>query len=407
MSGKWRPEILLSPLFVGALLVLLVNDHVLKHYYPSWLTGKLSDFAGLFVLCLFLLGFFHPRTRLIPLACAGLFAFWKSPLSESFITAWNTLPLFPVHRVVDYTDLLALAVLPAGAAYARRLRPIVVSKLLAHSVLLVAVLAMAGTSRLPPHYKTDLHLETSTPYPERPEGRFKNEPTHADVNAIIDSIAEKHELFDVSPEGRSHYRLYKGSGMRLQSNYDVSSGQLFVEVYVHLGQKEKDDTALRNGADALRTDLVAALASSFRNAPVMNDRQTFLKTFRATRVSVKTPRSEGRYVACLTEESILVRETAIRHVTSVETDDNTAHGCRNQPQWAVGSCRSYRLGRITGSDRFDRSTTVNLKCESDSYSIDFVEHIEDPTVDIQAMSKGLADELRRTFGEEAVSVTFD
>ena len=28
--------------------VLLVNDHVLKDAYSSWLTGKLSDFAGLY-----------------------------------------------------------------------------------------------------------------------------------------------------------------------------------------------------------------------------------------------------------------------------------------------------------------------------------------------------------------------
>ncbi len=31
-----------------SIALLLVNDHVLKVLYPSWITGKLSDFAGLF-----------------------------------------------------------------------------------------------------------------------------------------------------------------------------------------------------------------------------------------------------------------------------------------------------------------------------------------------------------------------
>ncbi|HET7846788.1 MAG TPA: hypothetical protein VFL72_04790, partial [Acidimicrobiia bacterium] len=32
---------------VIAVLTLLINDHVLKGNAPGWLTGKLSDFAGL------------------------------------------------------------------------------------------------------------------------------------------------------------------------------------------------------------------------------------------------------------------------------------------------------------------------------------------------------------------------
>jgi hypothetical protein len=36
------------PLTVTCILVLLLNDHLLKGTIPSILTGKLSDFAGLF-----------------------------------------------------------------------------------------------------------------------------------------------------------------------------------------------------------------------------------------------------------------------------------------------------------------------------------------------------------------------
>jgi hypothetical protein len=38
---------LASPGFALALVVLVLNDHVLKTAYPGWITGKLSDVAGL------------------------------------------------------------------------------------------------------------------------------------------------------------------------------------------------------------------------------------------------------------------------------------------------------------------------------------------------------------------------
>ena len=40
---------LASPAAIASLLLLLVNDHVLKQAWPGVVTGKLSDFAGLVV----------------------------------------------------------------------------------------------------------------------------------------------------------------------------------------------------------------------------------------------------------------------------------------------------------------------------------------------------------------------
>jgi hypothetical protein len=44
---RWR--LLAHPYFTCALALLALNDHVLKGVAPSVVTGKLSDFAGLFV----------------------------------------------------------------------------------------------------------------------------------------------------------------------------------------------------------------------------------------------------------------------------------------------------------------------------------------------------------------------
>ena len=38
---------LLHPMVIGAIAIFIVNDHVLKPAAPGWLTGKLSDVAGL------------------------------------------------------------------------------------------------------------------------------------------------------------------------------------------------------------------------------------------------------------------------------------------------------------------------------------------------------------------------
>ncbi|MCC6617494.1 MAG: hypothetical protein IT341_00485 [Chloroflexi bacterium] len=38
---------LLHPVVLGAIGLLLLNDHVLKTTTPGFVTGKLSDFAGL------------------------------------------------------------------------------------------------------------------------------------------------------------------------------------------------------------------------------------------------------------------------------------------------------------------------------------------------------------------------
>lgn len=40
---------LCHPVTVAGVLVLLINDHLLKHTWPGFVTGKLSDVAGLVV----------------------------------------------------------------------------------------------------------------------------------------------------------------------------------------------------------------------------------------------------------------------------------------------------------------------------------------------------------------------
>lgn len=95
-------------------MLLLLNDFILKRLYGNWLTGKLSDFAGLFIFSLFWSALF-PKHKITVLGLTGLlFILWKSPFSQGIIEFWNGLEVLPVARVVDYTDLIALIVLPVA-----------------------------------------------------------------------------------------------------------------------------------------------------------------------------------------------------------------------------------------------------------------------------------------------------
>lgn len=103
---------LVDPLFLMALALLLLNDLVWKAAFHNSITGKLSDFAGLYAfvwvgLCLL------PRSKKwLPWLVGILFCWWKSTFSQLAIDAWNGLDLWRIDRVVDMWDCLALVVLP-------------------------------------------------------------------------------------------------------------------------------------------------------------------------------------------------------------------------------------------------------------------------------------------------------
>lgn len=142
---------LVHPALLAALAVLVFNDHVLKRLCPGWLTGKLSDFAGLVWLPLFLhgvieLAFAKARGRVLDDASSDRWLRWLAALvalaftlpelwepAETayrfvlgaarwpFRAAWSLCrgggvpELVPVRATADVSDLLALPMV--GLAY--------------------------------------------------------------------------------------------------------------------------------------------------------------------------------------------------------------------------------------------------------------------------------------------------
>lgn len=131
--GTTRSEFLAPwPLF--AVVVMGVNDHVLKAQFHNAVTGKLSDFAICFFLPLFVsaaMGLFSqraPRVRLVVAACIAATVFALLEMSDAVGNAFLeglrvVAPLVGVQRVGftrDPTDLLALVMVPLAVWYGAR-----------------------------------------------------------------------------------------------------------------------------------------------------------------------------------------------------------------------------------------------------------------------------------------------
>ncbi|MEH1015394.1 hypothetical protein V6U90_20045 [Micromonospora sp. CPCC 206060] len=149
---------------VLALIVLVVNDHLLKAAFPGWITGKLSDVAGLVVAPPLLAAvgtLLVPRlpargTAVAALAgvAAGFIAVKTSGYAAMVASAAWSVVSGPSLVRADNTDLLALpALVLAGRVWHRARRDPVGGRSVRLVRLLVvlpaAVLAVAATSPIP------------------------------------------------------------------------------------------------------------------------------------------------------------------------------------------------------------------------------------------------------------------
>ncbi len=114
-----------NPFTVISILILLLNDHLFKSLYPSLITGKLSNFAGLFffpflltlILSVLQKIFKNISTVFIGQLAIGITVLWFTLLKvTTFGNYWTnhfmSLILgYPVNNLIDPTDLIALVIL--------------------------------------------------------------------------------------------------------------------------------------------------------------------------------------------------------------------------------------------------------------------------------------------------------
>lgn len=147
MTAAIASRTLAHPIVLGAIALLVINDHVLKAAYPGFVTGKLSDFAGLVFFPVLLaalceqLRFRHGIATVIGAAIATGIVFASIKLSATAgdlyrvalaalqwpfralfaLVEGNPVPsLAKVHLAADRTDLIALVALAVPIMLARR-----------------------------------------------------------------------------------------------------------------------------------------------------------------------------------------------------------------------------------------------------------------------------------------------
>lgn len=136
-----------SPAFIATLALLVINDVALKPVLRNALTGKLSDFAGLFALTLFVVTLWPRHRRLAAWAITAAFAFWKTTYAEPLIELLNAVSPVAFGRTVDLTDFVALPMIPLAAWAAPRVAPWPLPKVLQAALVVVALVAFTATSR--------------------------------------------------------------------------------------------------------------------------------------------------------------------------------------------------------------------------------------------------------------------
>lgn len=148
MLMKNKLATLVNPVFLFSLVILLLNDIFLKYQFPNFLTGKLSDFAGLFAFSFFLFAFFPKHKKIVSLLIIAFFIFWKSPLSQGMIGIWNDLQIYHIGRAIDFSDLMALPMVFLADRYIRKEISVSALRRFSIPIALIAVFSFCSTSYL-------------------------------------------------------------------------------------------------------------------------------------------------------------------------------------------------------------------------------------------------------------------
>lgn len=101
-----RPRLVVSLPFVASVVALLLNDHVLKQAWPGWVTGKLSDVAGVAMVAIALTALLRVRAFAFAVTTMAFVVLKTVPA-----VAESAAAVIGGRTLTDPTDLLALAVL--------------------------------------------------------------------------------------------------------------------------------------------------------------------------------------------------------------------------------------------------------------------------------------------------------
>jgi hypothetical protein len=241
--------------FVVSLVVLLLNDLYLKAAFSNWVTGKLSDLAGVFLISVLTFSLVPRGTVVAAILLAASFAFWKSPASQPLIEAAGALGVAKFGRVVDYSDLAALMLLPVAYRVARdidryQFAGAALRRALSVPIFATALLAVMGTSVIP--YQDHYSIRRPDHY-QAVDGALAAQ--------VIAEVANKHALRCVACENASEKAEYRGQSLSMSYRI-IDRRVISFSVEGYPGLLFGDD---RSRMLALRRDLQQELGTRIPN----------------------------------------------------------------------------------------------------------------------------------------------
>jgi hypothetical protein len=374
-----RLESLASPAFIAALALLVANDFALKPLFHNALTGKLSDFAGLFALGLFVATLWPRHAPLLGAAIAAAFTFWKTSYAEPLIESLNVVSPFAFGRTVDLTDLMAIPMIPLAVWAAPRLEPWPLPRALQVGLAVLAPVAFTATSQPQHVLRSTLDVRSVVIVDE------------AALRGYLDEVAEKHGLrcntCDSLDEGRVYF--HDGSRKRgpgtLTVNLDSERRQLFYTTTAH-GQRGRDE------ALALSADIRAGMQARFPGVTAVEfDEEIDSEERKSTLFSIQVP-SAGPL-------SVEMAEQAKRTLSSIVEEVVRTHGLRVEAEAPV-----YYAGARFGASAYQRDLVLQAYSPTNAtLQATITRQTENYAALHEAINADLADRLIAAFGPTAVT----
>jgi len=354
-------RITVAPAFVLGLTLLFINDYFLKQSFPGVISGKLSDLAGLFIVGILATAAGNGKPRNLIILCL-LFLWWKSPLAGPAIAAWNSLGIYQAGRTIDYTDNLALVMLPLAYRYTRS-RPLTVCRRpFVYIVAPFAALGIMGTS--PARY--DIYRDII----EQPEAPATSEVTTAtgsteEFMGALQEIAQARGLVLADSVEGSEYRNYSSAEIVLNAHYDRSRKKGYLRIYA----KDPYRRSLREQKNVVNTfwpileqeltergfTIVPHNTSTEYGSPITRIRLTM------TSPTKGIPLTSG-YNGTGNEEIAQAQRVIDDFFISKGFTRALRDFCYPTTSgFSRDTCRNYHSGRPLGADRESRTTDVKVQ----------------------------------------------
>jgi hypothetical protein len=366
-----------SPAFIASVALLAANDFALKSLFHNALTGKLSDFAGLFALTLFVATLWPRHRRRAAFAIATAFTVWKTSYAEPVIEALNAVAPFTFGRTVDLTDLIAVPMIPLAAWAAPRLKPWPLPRVLQSVLAALAPLVFTATSLPQYHVRSTLDVSSAAVVDE------------AALQSFMDEVAEQHGLRCTVCESLEEGRVYSQASSErapdvLTVNLDAERQQLFY-VTSDYGRGGRAEVL------GLSEDIRAAMQERFPGVTAIE----FVEGLealarRSTIFTIRLP---------MTALSVETAEQAKRTLSSNVEEVVRTHGLRADETALV-----YYAGRRFGASASERDLILVPEPVSNSTLRVVVTRQTDNYAALhEAINEDLAERLAAAFGEAAVA----